>query len=57
MDEEDLAGRPLKRLVDEADTGLSGSGWWRMKMMTQHACLLISILYGKSPWKAWKLLF
>jgi hypothetical protein len=26
-------GRPLKRLLDEAETGLSRNNWWRMMMM------------------------
>jgi hypothetical protein len=27
-------GRPLKRLLDEVETGLSRSNWWQMKMIT-----------------------
>jgi len=26
-------GGPLKRLLDEAETGLSGPNWWRVVMM------------------------
>ena len=36
-------GRPLKRLLDEAETGLSRPNWWRLMMMTSrryfHTCV------------------
>jgi len=33
MDEDDLEGL-LKRLLDETETGLWRTNWWRMLMMT-----------------------
>ena len=42
-------GRPLRRLLDEADTGLSRPNSWRMMMMMMHT-QFTTVVYVISPW-------